>query len=180
MSIAQWIMDADNTGPVSVEATGEPPHDGMYDSAVTMNVTYEFKNPDWTLIWAQPGEPSTELEARYGAIYWGDKGRLTVTYGDGQPTNTEQKAKDYQAPYEGVRVFRSPGHGENFEDCIKTREKPIMHMESAHRVATLCILGNISFQLQRKLEWDPVNERVKNDDEANRLLSRPGRGPWHL
>ena len=55
-----------------------------------------------------------------------------------------------------------------------------MHIESAHRVATLCILGNISFRLRRKLEWDPVNERVKNDEEANRLLSRPGRGPWHL
>jgi hypothetical protein len=34
--------------------------------------------------------------------------------------------------------------------------------------------------LQRKLEWDPVNERFINDGEANRLLSRPGRGPWHL
>jgi hypothetical protein len=55
-----------------------------------------------------------------------------------------------------------------------------MHMEAAHRVASLCILGNISFQLQRKLEWDPVAERVKDDDEANRMLSRPGRGPWHL
>ncbi|MBI1791127.1 MAG: Gfo/Idh/MocA family oxidoreductase [Acidobacteria bacterium] len=180
MSIAQWIMDSDATGPVSVEATGDPPRDGMYDSAVTMTVTYEFKNPDWTLVWAQPGVPSAELEARYGAVYWGDNGRLTVTYGDGQPTNTEQKAKDYQAPCDGVKVFRSPGHGENLEDCIRSREKPIMHIEAAHRVATLCILGNLSFQMRRKLEWDPVAERVKNDDEANRMLSRPGRGPWHL
>jgi len=180
MSIAQWTMNADNTGPVSVEATGEPPRDGMYDSAVTMEVTCEFKNPDWTLVWAQPGTPSTELEARYGAVYWGDKDRLTVTYGDGQPTNTEQKAKDYQPPCDGVQVFRSPGHSENFEDSIRTRQKPIMHLEAAHRVASLCILGNLSFQLRRKLEWDPVNERVANDEEANRLLSRPGRGPWHL
>ncbi len=180
MSIANWIMNADQTGPVSVEATGEPPHDGMYDSAVTMTVTYEFKNPDWTLVWAQPGEPSAEMQARYGAIYHGDTGHLTVTYGDGQPTDTEPKAKDFKPPYDSVRVFRSPGHGENFEDCIKTREKPIMHMEAAHRVATLCILGNLSFQLRRKFEWDPVAERVKDDQEANRLLSRPGRDPWHL
>ena len=180
MSIANWIMDADATGPVSIEATGEPPRDGMYDSAVTMTVTYEFRNPDWTLVWAQPGEPSTEIEARYGAVYRGDQGRLTVTLGDGQGTATEPQAKEYRAPYEGVRVFRSPGHAENFEDCIRTREKPIMHIEAGHRVASLCILGNLSFQLQRKLEWDAVNERVKNDEEANRLLSRPGRGPWHL
>ncbi|MBI1897953.1 MAG: Gfo/Idh/MocA family oxidoreductase [Acidobacteria bacterium] len=180
MSIANWIMNCDHTGPETVEATGEPPHDGMYDSAVSMSVTYEFKNPDWTLVWAQPGEPSTELEAKYGAVYHGESGRLTVIYGDGAPTNTEQKAKDYRAPYEGVRVFRSPGHIENFLDCIKSREKPIMHIEAGHRVASLCILGNIAFQLRRKLEWDPEAERFRNDDEANRLLSRPGRGPWHL
>jgi predicted dehydrogenase len=180
MSIANWIMDADATGPVSIEATGEPPHDGMYDAAVSMEVTYEFKSPDWTLVWAQPGVSSTQLDARYGAVYWGDTGNVTVTYGDGQPTSTEQKAKDFAAQCDCGKAFRSPGHSENWEDCIRTREKPIMHMEAAHRVATLCVLGNVSFQLQRKLEWDPVTERVKNDDEANRLLSRPGRGPWHL
>jgi predicted dehydrogenase len=180
MSIANWIMDCDHTGPVSVDATGDPPPDGMYDSAVTMRVVYEFKNPDWTLVWAQPGTASAEIEARYGAVYHGDKGRLTVTLGDGQNTATEQKAKEYRAPIDGVAVYRSPGHIEDFLDCVKTRGKPIMHMEAGHRVASLCILGNLSFQLRRKLEWDPVAERFKNDEEANRLLSRPGRGPWHL
>jgi predicted dehydrogenase len=180
MSIASWIMNADNTGPVSVECTGEPPHDGMYDAAVTMEVTYTFRNPNWTLVWAQPGMPSATLDARYGATYWGDTGNVSVTYGDGESTHTEQKAVDYAAQCGCPTVFRSPGHSANFEECIRTREKPIMHIEAGHRVASLCILGNIAFQLQRKLEWDPVNERFKNDDEANRLLSRPGRGPWNL
>ena len=180
MSVANWIMDADYTGPVSVEATGDPYAEGIYDAPEHMTVTYEFKDPDWTLVWAQPGVLSEELEGRYGAVYWGDKGRLTVTYGDRHTTDTEQKAKDYQIPRGGVEPYLSPGHGEDFEDCIKSREKPIMHIEAAHRVATLCILGNLSYRLRRKFEWDPVNERVKNDEEANRLLSLPGRGPWHL
>lgn len=180
MSIANWIMDADAGGPVSIEAKGEPPHDGMYDSAVTMEVTYQFRNPDWTLVWAQPGVPSATLDARYGAVYWGDSGNLTVTLGDGAGTSTDQKAKDFAASCDCGKAFRSPGHSENFEDCIRTREKPIMHMEAAHQVSTLCVLGNVAFQLQRKLEWDPVAESVKDDAEANRMLSRPGRGPWHL
>jgi predicted dehydrogenase len=180
MSIANWIMDCDANGPVSVEAKGEPPHDGMYDSAVSMEVTYQFKNPDWTLVWAQPGIPSTTLDARYGAVYWGDNGNVSVTLGDGAGTSTDQKARDFAAQCDCGKAFRSPGHSENWEDCIRTREKPIMHMEAAHRVASLCILGNVSFQLQRKLDWDAVNERVSHDEEANRLLSRPGRGPWNL
>jgi len=65
LSIAQWIMNSDAVGPVSIDGRGEPPHDGMYDAADKMNVIYEFKNPDWTLIWAQPGEPS-DLIVRAG------------------------------------------------------------------------------------------------------------------
>jgi len=34
--------------------------------------------------------------------------------------------------------------------------------------------------LKRKLQWDPVKEQFVNDDEANRMLSRPKRAPWHL
>jgi len=181
MSIANWIMDCDATGPVSVDAVGEPHHDGMYDTTDTMTVTYTFRDPDWTLVWAQPGEPPAEAgKARYGAKYWGSKGTTYVTLGDGQNTDTDDKAKAYDAPADGVKVFRSPGHSENWEDCIRTREKPIMHIEAGVRVAGLCVLGNLSYMLGRKLEWDPVTERVANDEEANRLLSRPGRGPWHL
>ena len=180
MSIASWIMQADTTGPVAIDVSGEPPHDGMYDAAVTMDLKYHFKDPDFTLEWMQPGEESKELKAQYGAVYYGDKGTLTVTLGDGQGTSTEQKAKDYVAPADGVKVFRSPGHIENLIDCIKTREKPVMHMEAGHRVASLCVLGNYAFQLQRRVEWDPKAERFLNDDEANRMLSRPGRGAWHL
>jgi predicted dehydrogenase len=180
MSIANWIMDSDYTGPSTITATGDPPKDGMYDAAVTMEVTYEFRKPDWTLVWAQPGVPSTTLDARYGAVYWGQFGNFTVTLGDGDGTSTDEKVREFASQCDCGKAFRSPGHSENFEDCIRTREKPVMHMEAAHRVATLCILGNIAFQLRRPLQWDPVQERFLNDDEANRLLSRPGRGPWHL
>ncbi len=32
--------------------------------------------------------------------------------------------------------------------------------------------------LKRKLYWDPVSERFKNDDEANSMLSRQQRAPY--
>ena len=84
-------------GPITVEATGAPQKDGLYDVPISLNAKWEFKNPDWTLVWAQPGTPSAELQARYGAVYWGDKGRLTVTYGDGANTATDEKVKDFAA-----------------------------------------------------------------------------------
>ncbi len=172
-----WAMDCDNTGPVSVEATGEPPHDGLFDAPVTMDVKYEFKNPDWILTWSQPGHK--EMDAAFGCKYWGDKDTLVVMGGDGG-CDTEQKAMEYKVPPGGVSLFRSPGHERNFLDCVKTRQQPIMHIEAGHRTATLCIIGNISYLLARKLNWDPVKEQFIGDEEANRLLSRNNRAPYFL
>jgi hypothetical protein len=33
-------------------------------------------------------------------------------------------------------------------------------------------------KLHRELAWDPQAERFINDDEANRMLSRPQRAPY--
>jgi hypothetical protein len=41
-------------------------------------------------------------------------------------------------------------------------------------------LGDIAMRLGRKVRWDAAQERFLNDDEANRMLSRPMRAPWHL
>jgi hypothetical protein len=32
--------------------------------------------------------------------------------------------------------------------------------------------------LQQDLDWDTVNEKFINNDEANKMLSRPMREPW--
>ena len=50
----------------------------------------------------------------------------------------------------------------------------------AHRTATHCHLGNIAYWLKRPLKWDPVEEVIIGDDEANRWLDREAREPWGL
>jgi hypothetical protein len=34
--------------------------------------------------------------------------------------------------------------------------------------------------LGRKVKWDPAAERFAGDPEADRLLARAMRAPWHL
>ncbi len=86
----------------------------------------------------------------------------------------------YTPPPAGVQVFRSPGHEENFYDCMRTRNRPIMPIEDGVAVADMCIIGNISYLVGRKLHWDPIKREFKDDPEANRYLARPGRGSYHL
>ena len=99
--------------------------------------------------------------------------------GDGG-TYTEEKAKNFTPPPGGIIPYKSPGHEQDWIDCIRSRKQPIMHIESGVRVATLCVLGNISYRLGRKLNWDPIAERVIGDEEANRLLANPTRAPWSI
>lgn len=65
-------------------------------------------------------------------------------------------------------------------NCVLNRKRPFQDVEFGHRTATLCHLGNICYQLERKLLWDPVKEDFIGDPEASRLVDRPRRGPWQI
>jgi predicted dehydrogenase len=191
MSNALWIMNADHTGPVSIEATGTLPTKGLWDTAITMDVTYQFKNPDWTLVWSQPGKPvpyfdrekvkNLGIREQYGAVYEGDKDSLVVWVGDGQ-VFTEMKAVDFKKPAGGVDVHASPSfdHHEDWFTGIKTGQPTVMNVQAGAATAFLTILGNLSLVLGRKLRWDPVKQEIVDDPQAHRMMSRPQRYPYCL
>ena len=190
LSVVSWCMGMDQTGPVSVTATGTPTTDSVYDAPPQMSVTWEFKNPDWTLTWDQPGEPEAfpghTDKIEWGAKYYGDRDSLLVAGGDGG-CDTEPKAMAYQPPNDGVRLFLeaentdpTERHRRNWRRCIKTREQPVMNPTVGLHVITLPIIANISYLLGRKLNWDPSAFRFVGDEEANRCLAQPYRAPFHL
>jgi hypothetical protein len=69
-------------------------------------------------------------------------------------------------------------HHGNWLEAVRSRQQPIAPVEVAHRACTACLLHHIAMKLPRKLHWDPVRERFRNDDEANAMLSRPQRPPY--
>lgn len=186
LSIVCWLMNHDGyRGPVTVEATGQPQLVGMYDTPLNLEVTWTFRNPDWTLTWKQGPVPKTH--GLWGATYHGDRDTLIVTQGD-NACNTEEKAKQYQPPA-GGEVFLHPAdpalsaterHRANWLDCIRAGKRPAMDVEIGYRTVTLCILGNLAYTLGRRLTYDMGAERFVGDEAANRLLSAPCRAPWHL
>jgi len=71
-------------------------------------------------------------------------------------------------------------HVRNFIQCVRSRERPFPDEEAGHRSTSACLLGNIAYQVGRKLRWNAQREDFENDREASRLLSRPARPPWNL
>ena len=74
----------------------------------------------------------------------------------------------------------SKEHHLNWLEAIKARKQPIAPAEIAHRSCSACLLHHAAMKLNRKLYWDPVKERFKDDDQANALLSRPQRAPYAI
>lgn len=58
----------------------------------------------------------------------------------------------------------------NFVDCVKNRKEPLCPLEVGHRSTSFALLANIALKMKRRLEWDGVNERFTNCEEANKLL----------
>ncbi len=180
-----WCMNADHQTSFTVEAKGRPPARGLWDCPVEMEVIYQFKDPDWTLEWGQPGNKVGQTE--FGNVFWGDNGHLVLEWEGGyRPANPE--AIHFKLPPGGQEVYRTDEY-EDFNmnhkaDWFKAiREghlRPAVDIEIGHRTATLCNLGNLAYLLGRKLVWDGTRQEVVGDEQANRLLSRPQRYPYVL
>ena len=184
-SVIRWCLNADGQHPVTVEATGDPPTKGIYDCPPRMEVVYTFKDPDWKVIWSQPGEMHGN-NRDFGHVYYGTKGKLVV-HRDGTRIAAEQKAAQFRAGPGGQTVYRmakhqdyNMNHKEDFLDAIRTGRRPCMDIEAGHRAGSMCILGNLSWLLGRTLRWDGEKQEVIGDAHANRLLSQPHRHPYHV
>ena len=189
MSNALLFMNADDTGPTTIEAKGTLPKKGLWDTAIEMEVVYTFKNPDWQLIWAQPGEKvpyfdrvkqkKLRIREGYGAVYHGEDGKCMHWGGDGG-TWAERKVRNWRPPANFTDVYESPGHMEDWFKGIRTGEKTIMNIAAGAGVANLTVLGNLAFQLGRPLTWDQAKQEVVGDEQARRMMGRPQRHPYHL
>jgi predicted dehydrogenase len=180
-----WCMDADKQVSYTVEAKGKPPLIGLWDCPPEMEVVYTFKDPDWQLVWGQPGDKKGKLE--FGNVFWGDRGQLILEW-EGAYKPADEKAVNFKVPPGGVEVYRTDeyedfnmNHKADWFKAIKDPSYlPAVDIEIGHRVATLCNLGNISYILGRKLVWDGVKEEVIGDPQAQRLLGKPQRHPYHV
>ncbi len=54
------------------------------------------------------------------------------------------------------------------------------HLRTFLGYDTICHLDDIAIKLGRKLRWNPKEEEFINEEQVNRMLSRPMQSPWRL
>ena len=164
----------DEAGPLEVWAEGgklTPPrqteHGPVYNKACSVPKVF----------FRYPGDIVMELGAgpAGGVVFVGEKGTITVDRG-------KVKSDPAEIAEEALKNASKAGesHRANWATCIKSRARPVADVETGHRSATVCHLGNIARWLGRKLRWDPAKEEFPDDAEANAYLDRPRRKPYEI
>ena len=157
--IGQWGLGMDKSGPVEFIPPSERSNRGLqmkYASGVVMN------HVDW-------GE--------FNAVqFLGSEGKIEVSrefYRSDIDGLTELELKGSDKP-----LYHSDDHYQDWVDAIKNRTRPVSDVETGHRTASVCNIANIAYTLERPLKWAPAHEQFIDDDDANRMLTRPFRGAW--
>ena len=157
--------------------------------------TVIFGYDDLQVIWNHRhwGAPP-EKKYPWGAFFYGTEGTLKVSLfeweffprGKSEPESSGEVVYEFEEFPEDredqwLEKHTAPGVRRMLSDFVcgitEGKETLCSIREGAISSAS-CILGNLSMQLGRTLEWDPKTWSVKNDDEANRLLAREYRSGW--
>jgi predicted dehydrogenase len=186
--IAQWGLGMDDTGPVEIN-----PPDGKdykvltykYANGITMTRDSQVRGPDGTglpftgdayPLWLEYVKQSRGRTR--GVLFEGTTGKVEVDRG--YLKTWPDALKDQVIGPDQVHLYDSKNHYTDWLEAIRKRSDPICKIEIGASSVTVCHLGNIAYTLKRPLRWDPKRHVFVGDDEANRMLWRPMRSPWHV
>jgi predicted dehydrogenase len=179
--IARWAVDL--PGPVSVE--GKPlaqPIPGGYTAFSDYEVNYMYSNGVLHTVRTTPddnifGGVVKENGQRNGIKFEGSNGWIWVNRTEIQASDDSLISTPLPA---SKRLYASNDHMGNFFNCVRSRQRPVADVETAHRSVSLCHIGVIALRLGRKLDWNAGSEHFTGDGakEANTWLARKMRKPF--
>lgn len=150
------------------------------DAPDTQIATFAFES--FTASWEHRHYAGNRSEhSRIGCYFYGTEGVFHMGWLDGWtffPRDTSKPAIHVEPTLHGVDNENIRELWADFLRTIESGAKPVCDIEIGHRSTNMSLLGMLSFELGRSLEWDGENERVVGDEEANQLLSRDYRAPW--
>lgn len=165
VDLCQWIGDLDDTTPVEFE-----PHGMGADTPYTINGRYAngmklvLRDKGFLGL----GSCHIRIEGDTGWVETADGGKIVVS------DNLRGE------PLDVVPSDATANHVRDFVNCVKSRKQPRSNALAAAQAHIACHAAYISFQLGRKLSFDPSTDSFAGNEEANRMRSRAMREPWRL
>jgi len=178
VDIANWGMGTESAGPIEVAGEGEFLKDGLWNTAINYMVVCRYAAGESPVA---PNGFTMNVSNSFpmGAEFVGSEGRVYVSRGDVFET-TPATLKDQKLGPNDTPLYESTDHPQNFIDGVKLHRQCVAPIHAAHHAINVAHLGNISMRLERPVQWEPQNEHFVHDDQAERMLARAMRGPWHI
>ena len=185
--IAHWAMGTEYSGPIEIYGEAKFADKGLWD--VHGEYATEMVYANGVVVRGT----TDSKEKPNGLLFTGTEGWIFVSRGNYQASANDPKTYA-SSPLKAsdprilqskigeneIHLYESKDHHGNWLQSIRTRQLNICPVEIAHRSCSVCLLQHIAMKLHRRLYWDPILERFKNDDEANAMLSRPQRPPYQF
>jgi len=193
LDMTRWMMDLG--WPKKISSSGGILVDKNSKANISDTQTATFDYGDLQVVWQHRtwGDWPSKNHP-WGATFYGDKGTLVANVqeynftpaGKNAPTMSGKAVYEYdkypedetEKDLERHVASAIRGHMKDLLSCIKTRGTPVADIEQGYMSTASCILANLSMKVGRELTWDPAANKVVGDDEVNKLLLRPYRGPW--
>jgi predicted dehydrogenase len=193
LDMTRWMLDLG--WPARISSTGGIFVDKKSVANISDTQTAIFEYPELNVVWTHRswGE-APDAKYPWAAIFYGERGVLKASVNSyeffprgkqeatlkGEPLFEYDKFPEDRTEKDLERHVSSAvrWHMQDFLRAIEKRSKAVADIEQGYISSTACILANIAMQLGRTLEFDPASGRVRNDEEATRLLKREYRAPW--
>ncbi|HEY8750971.1 MAG TPA: Gfo/Idh/MocA family oxidoreductase [Tepidisphaeraceae bacterium] len=182
--ITQWALGMDHSGPAEIiPPTGENDEYGAQliyrgskvgDEILVTHKKVVYEGPSKN---ARTGEVK-QIKESNGIHFIGEHGKIFVN----RSMIVSDPDKILMEPIheDEIFYFKSPGHHEDWMNCIKTRNRPIADVEVGARSVTVCHLVNLAYWHHRKLNWDAKKWEFTGDAEANAWRDRARREKYQL
>ena len=193
LDMTRWMLDLG--WPKRISSSGGIYVDKKSVANISDTQTAVFEFPELNVVWThRTWGDAPDPKYPWAAIFYGEKGVLKASVNGyeffprgktestvkGEPLFEYEKFPEDKTEKDLERHVASAvrWHMQDLLTAIEKRSRPVADIEQGYISSTACILANLSAQLGRSLEWDAAAGRIRNDDEANKLLRREYRAPW--
>jgi hypothetical protein len=182
--------------PLSVEASSSDRYAETYPQASIVRYNFPARGdmPPVQFTWydggLKPPRPEELEEDRpfraegqqieEGLLFSGDRGKILCAFSGANPRLIpETKMKNYKQPPKTLP--RSPGNEREWLDACKgNKVKPGGNFEFSGLVTETLLLGNVAVRTGQKLNWDRVNLKITNSEQAQNYVRPERRSGWEL
>jgi len=183
MDLPYWALNLGH--PLSVYAEGPEPNSDSTPGWLIVRYEHPARGaqPPVTLTWRHGGKrPEYFAEGTLpswgdGTLFVGEKGMLLADYGR-YLLLPEKDFANITRPTPSIP--ESIGHHNEWIEAIKNGGTPLCNFDYASVLTEAVLLGNVSYRVGKKLEWDPKRLRASNCSEADSLIKPTFRKGWEL